>query len=333
MRPVVTKDRLQKRDRLTCCFTLRDVVGAQDQPSEFLVSEVSSVSPEVESTEYPVTGDSDLHRTVWGSGARGQPRQLVVESGLLLADSPPYKIEVVHGVVELTAVVIRCHVIAGGHAGSPPVPELSCSAGSCSHNRGRCVRLLAYLTARSGGRSTVCETRRECAARVSDRVQPATGEQGRGMAEQWSSAVLDAVNSVVEDLQKTMPRKTYGGTSLGESALSASGAGGRFVFPDVGAARKIRTRFEDRLDSIRARQKLIRKAEFALQERFAEDPESIGYRDGALNSLLRLDELNESMFKYTENYIEKINKAISAMRAIDDDSARALGGSAKDVHA
>lgn len=175
----------------------------------------------------------------------------------------------------------------------------------------------------------VCETASGREARVSDRVQPATVDQGRGMAE-WTS-VLDAVNSVIEDLQKKAPRKTYGGTSLGESALGASGAGGHFRFPDVATAKKIIAKFEERMDSINKRQQLIEKAQRALESRFAEDPESVSYRDVAMNSLQRLYELNESMFTYTDNYIKKINKAIEAMHQLDDESARSLGGSARGV--
>lgn len=144
----------------------------------------------------------------------------------------------------------------------------------------------------------------------------------------WDAAI-DAVTKAVEDAAWSVERRKYGGTSLGESASSATGASGHFRFPDADAARQIRDRFHDRLKNMEKREEAIRQAQRSLRERFAEDPESESYRSDALNSLDRLDELNESMKKYTENYINKINRAISGMRAIDDDTADGLDKGAR----
>lgn len=133
--------------------------------------------------------------------------------------------------------------------------------------------------------------------------------------------IVDDINDAVRKASKSAGQRTYGGTSLGESALSSTGASGHFSFPDVGAARKIINDYEDRLDSIKKRQKRIYAAREALSQQISEDPETGGYVQDAHRSLDSLERLNTSMKTYAANYIEKIERAIEAMKDIDDDTA------------
>lgn len=103
-------------------------------------------------------------------------------------------------------------------------------------------------------------------------------------------------------------RKKYGGTSIGASAsMSSSGKG--FRFPDEAAANKIIARFEERARSMRARKRLIGDAKRELERKFSADEVSEGYAQKAMDSLDKLDELNESAFRYAQRYAEKIETA------------------------
>lgn len=142
--------------------------------------------------------------------------------------------------------------------------------------------------------------------------------------------IADDISEAVGKASKAVEQRTYGGSSIGESALSATGAGGYFRFPDVASARKIVNAYEDRLRSIRDRQTRIDKASRALHEHISDDPETKVYREDALRSLASLETLNTSMFTYAENYIKKIERAIKAMNDIDDDTADSLGENGRD---
>lgn len=137
--------------------------------------------------------------------------------------------------------------------------------------------------------------------------------------------IADDIAKAVGKVSKTVEQRTYGGSSIGESALSATGAGGHFRFPDVASAKAVVQDYEERLKSIDMRQERIDNARLALMEKIADDPETKGYREEALRSLASLEALNTSMFTYAENYINKIDRAIKAMKDIDDDTADALG--------
>lgn len=139
--------------------------------------------------------------------------------------------------------------------------------------------------------------------------------------------VMDEVARDVGDAAaKAGPRKTYGGTSIGESAASATGASGRFVFPDVESARGFINDFEDRLRSIKKRAKRIEFARDLLTSQICDDPRTPQYVERAQQSLQALDELNESMGKYSENYVTKLKTAIKAMEDIDERTAHGLRG-------
>lgn len=139
--------------------------------------------------------------------------------------------------------------------------------------------------------------------------------------------VMDEVAREVADAAaKAGPRKTYGGSSIGESAASATGASGRFVFPDVESARGFINDFEDRLESMKKRAKRIERARELLMGQICDDPRTPQYVERARTSLDALDELNESMRKYSANYVLKLNKAIKAMEDIDEQTAHGLRG-------
>ncbi|MGH3431481.1 MAG: hypothetical protein ACRDQB_01450 [Thermocrispum sp.] len=142
--------------------------------------------------------------------------------------------------------------------------------------------------------------------------------------------IFEGVVGAVEKAAKSVEQKTYGGTTLGESALSATGAGGHFRFPDVATAKDIIADYEDRLDSFEKRAERIENARGALDGHICQDPETFGFVGDAKGSLDSLQQLNESMIKYTEGYITKLERAIKAMNDIDADTADGLDGKGQD---
>lgn len=142
--------------------------------------------------------------------------------------------------------------------------------------------------------------------------------------------IADDIAKAVGTVSKTVEQRTYGGSSIGESALSSTGAGGHFRFPDVAAARKIINDYEDRLRSIDKRKERIDHARAALGLDISQDPETDGFVKDARQSLDSLERLNFSMREYASNYIKKIETAIKAMKDIDDNSADAFRGKGRD---
>lgn len=137
----------------------------------------------------------------------------------------------------------------------------------------------------------------------------------------------EAIDDIADSFKKmATPPKTYGGTSLGDSAASLAGTGGGYRFPDLATARKIKAGFEDRRDNIRKRERRIQSARDALGEQFAQDPESMGYSDQAVQSLDSLLKLNRSMFTYTDNYIKKFERAIEAYEKQDNEASSSFQG-------
>jgi hypothetical protein len=142
----------------------------------------------------------------------------------------------------------------------------------------------------------------------------------------------EAIGDIADSFEKMKTgTKTYGGTSLGDSAASLAGTGGRFRFPDVATAKKIKANFEDRRDNIDRRKRRIEAARDALGQQFAADPESLGYSEQAIQSLNSLHTLNQSMFKYSDNYVKKLEKAIAAYERNEDETSSSFsGGQARD---
>lgn len=135
---------------------------------------------------------------------------------------------------------------------------------------------------------------------------------------------LSGWDDIFESLE--VHRKKYGGTSIGASAVGVSSGKG-FRFPDEDAANKIIRRFQDRADSIDTRRDLIREARRQLMRKFSDDDVSRGYSERAMNSLAKLEELNESAYKYAMNYVRKIEAAKQARRGAEGD----IGGSVRKI--
>jgi hypothetical protein len=153
---------------------------------------------------------------------------------------------------------------------------------------------------------------------------PKAGDEG--VADLFDG-LREAIGDIADSFeQMKTSTKTYGGTSIGDSAASAAGVGGRFRFPDVATAKKIRGSFADRRDNIKKRRTRIERAQEALAQQFAADPESLGYSDQAIQSLTSLYRLNESMYKYSDNYIKKLDKAIEAYERNEDETSRSFSG-------
>lgn len=131
---------------------------------------------------------------------------------------------------------------------------------------------------------------------------------------------LSGWDEIFESLE--VHRKKYGGTSIGASVAGASSGKG-FRFPDEEAANKIIKSFEDRVQTIGERKRLIRKAHAELERRFSDDPVSEEYGRKAMDSLAKLGELNDSALKYAQNYVRKIETAKQAKHADDG----GIGGS------
>lgn len=159
------------------------------------------------------------------------------------------------------------------------------------------------------------------------RATPKAGDEG--VADLFDG-LREAIDDIADSFKKmSAPPKTYGGTSLGESAASVAGTGRGFRFPDIATANKLKGSFEDRRDNIRKRQKRIERAQQALGQQFADDPESMGYSDQALQSLDSLDRLNQSMYTYADNYVKKFEKAIDAYKKQDDEASVGFDGRAR----
>lgn len=137
----------------------------------------------------------------------------------------------------------------------------------------------------------------------------------------------EAIDDIADSFKKmSAPPKTYGGTSLGESAASLAGTGGGYRFPDLATARKIKAGFEDRRDNIQRRERRIISAQEALAGQFASDPESMGYSDQAVQSLTSLLQLNRSMYTYADNYVKKFERAIEAYEKQDGEASISFQG-------
>lgn len=137
----------------------------------------------------------------------------------------------------------------------------------------------------------------------------------------------EAIDDIADSFKKmSAPPKTYGGTSLGDSAASLAGTGGGYRFPDLATARKIKAGFEDRRDNIRKREERILSARDALGMQFAQDPESMDYCNQAVQSLDSLHKLNRSMFTYTDNYVKKFERAIEVYEKQENETSSSLRG-------
>ncbi|MGH3467542.1 MAG: hypothetical protein ACRDQF_07410 [Thermocrispum sp.] len=143
--------------------------------------------------------------------------------------------------------------------------------------------------------------------------------------------IADGMTDAVQRATASFDKKTYGGTSLGESALSTTGSGGHFRFPDAAAAEACVSDYEDSLRSFNKRKTRIERARGNLDREICGDPETYAFVGDAKRSLDSLEQLNESMITYTKNYIKKIERAIKAMNDIDTDTADGLGGKGKDL--
>lgn len=76
---------------------------------------------------------------------------------------------------------------------------------------------------------------------------------------------------------------------------------------------------------------LIDRAQRSLAQKFSDDDVSVGYARQAMDSLAKLGELNESAFKYTMRYVEKIELATKKKREEDDAASDAARNHARQV--